>query len=64
MKRSKQRAVEIFHQLNSRLKSGDEKSQSEVRDEVGDDDQKKKKRDKDSPPDNQTSSTTITVYVQ
>ena len=64
MKRSKQRAVEIFHQLNSRLKSGDEKSQSEVRDEVGDDDQKKKKkRDKDSPPDNQTSST-VTVYVK
>ena len=64
MNRSKQRAVEIFHQLNSRLRSADEKSQLEVRDEVGDDQKKMKKRDKDSPPDNQTSSTTITVYVQ
>ena len=41
MNRSKQKVVEIFHQLNSRLKSADEKNESEVRDEVGDDDQKK-----------------------
>ena len=64
MNRSKQKAVEIFHQLNRRLESADEKSQSEVRDEVGDDDHDQKKRDEDNPPDNQTSSTTITVYVQ
>ena len=61
MNRSKQRAVEIFHQLNSRLRSGDEKSQSKIRDEVGDDQKKKKKRNEDSPPDNQTSSTAITM---
>ena len=62
MNRSKQTVVEIFHQLNSRLKSADEKNQSEVKGQVGEDAQKK--RDEDGPPDNQTSSITITVYVQ
>ena len=61
MNRSKQRVSKIFHQLNRRLKSTDEKSQSEVKGQVGEDAQKKTDEDR---LDNQISSTTIIVYVQ
>ena len=63
MNHSKQKVANIFHQLDRRLKSADEKSKSEVRDEMGEDAQKKR-NEVDSHPDNKTSSTTITVYVQ
>ena len=53
VKRSKQRAIEIFHQLESRLKSADEKSESGVKDQMGEDTQKNRDEDR-----------TITVYVQ
>ena len=61
MNHSKQKAAKIFHQLDRRLKSADDKSHLEVKDQVGEDAQKKK-RDDDSHYD-QTSSTNITVYV-
>ena len=53
MKRSKQRAVEIFHQLESRLKSADEKIESGVKGQMAEDTQKNRDEDR-----------TITVYVQ
>ena len=51
--RSKQRAREIFHQLDSRLRSADEKSISGVKGQMGEDTQKNRDEDR-----------TITLYVQ
>ena len=62
--RSQQRAVEIFSQLDRRLKSVDEKSQLGVKGQVGDGAQKwqKKRKDEDKPPNNETSCTTVTLH--
>ena len=60
MNRSGKKLAEIFKRLDTRLKSADEKRQSEVKGQVGDAAPKKKqKEDEDRHPDNQITSTTL-----